>query len=169
MSKPFPIPIAMFMQEDKQTKMQSFLEIFTRIAMNLSLLGILAAVLYGGYILFWPVKTLTFNNLPFRVEAASVRRGEAIPLKIDYCKYNDFTEKIVGQIVTDDADKVVMSMGEKQRHLDPGCHIIHTRIWPVPADARPGRYVAQFSIIYLLFNVRTITVHSSSVPFQVVE
>jgi len=155
----------MFMPETKQTRLGQF----TRIAMNLSLLGIILAVLYGAYMLFWPIKTLAFNSLPFPVEAATVRPGEDIPLKIDYCKYNDLTEKIVGQIVTDNTDKVVMSMGEKQRHLDPGCHLIHTRIWPVPADTRPGRYVAQFSITYLLFNVRTITVHSSSVPFQVVE
>ncbi len=159
----------MLMQEDKQTKAQSLIEAFTRIAINLSLIGIVIAVLYGAYILFWPFKTLTFNHLPFPVEAVSVRRGEAIPLRISYCKSNDLTEKIVGQIISDDADKVVMTMGEKQRHLEPGCHTILTRIWPVPADTRPGRYIAEFSISYLLYNVRTITVHSYSAPFQVVE
>ncbi len=169
MNKPFPIPIAMFMQEDKQTQMQSLLELFTRMAMNLSLLGIILVVIYGSYVLFWPMQTLSYNNLPFPVEAVSVRRGEAIPLTISYCKANDLSEKIVGQIISDDPDKVVMTMGEKQRHLEPGCHLIRTRIWPVPADTRPGRYIAQFSISYLLFNIRTITVHSYSAPFQVVE
>ncbi len=159
----------MFLPEANPTKAQLLIETFTRIAINLSLIGVVLAVLYGAYIVFWPFKTLVFNSLPFPVEAVTVRRGQAIPLKIDYCKSDDLSEKIVGQIVTDDTDKVVMSMGEKQRHLDPGCHVIHTRIWPVPADTRPGRYIAQFSITYLLFNVRTITVHSYSAPFQVVE
>lgn len=159
----------MFLPESNPTKAQLMIEAFTRIAINLSLIGVVLAVLYGAYILFWPFKTLAFNSLPFPVEAATVRRGEAIPLKIDYCKANDLTEKVVGQVVTDDTDRVVMTMGEKQRHLEPGCHVIHTRIWPVPADTRPGRYVAQFSVSYMLFNVRTITVHSYSAPFQVVE
>lgn len=159
----------MLIPDTQQSRGQKLLSLFTRIALNLSLIGITLAVLYGGYMLFWPFKTLAFNHLPFPVEATAVKRGEAIPLTINYCKSNDLTEKVVGQIVTADADRVVLSMGEKQRHLDPGCHVIHTRIWPVPADARPGRYVAQFSITYLLFNIRTITVHSASVPFQVVE
>ncbi len=169
MSKPFPVPIAMFMPEVAPTRNQRLLAIFTRVAMNLSLVGIILAFLYGAYIFFWPIKTIVFSQLPFPVEVANVRRGEVIPLKIAFCKFNDATEKIVGQIVTDDADKLVLTMGEKQRHLESGCHTIHTRIWPIPAEARPGRYVAEFSITYLLFNVRSITVHSYSQPFQVVE
>jgi hypothetical protein len=167
MSKPFPLPIAMFLPEARISKMRHYGDLFTRWAINLSMTGALLACACAAYIFFWPIPTIRYNHLPLPVAAGPIRPGEALPLTVDYCKYVAMPERVVGQIVTDDADRVVLAMGGLDRNLEPGCHVIKTRIWHVPADTQPGRYRAEFTLTYLLFNIRTVTAHSYSQPFTV--
>jgi len=168
MSKPFPIPIAMFLPETQPTAAQRFGAEFTRWALNLSLVGALLGVAFFGYVMLWPIPTLHYNNLPLPVVTKTLHPGDPIPLLVDYCKSVANSEHVVGQIVGTDNDHVILAMGGLDRNLDPGCHMIHTRIWHVPTDAQPGSYRAYFTLSYQLFNLRTITVNSYSEPFTII-
>lgn len=168
MDKPFPIPIAMFLQESQPTDTQRFSAHFTRWALNLSLAGALLGLTFFGYVMLWPIPTLRYTDLPLPVLSKTLHPGDAIPLLVDYCKDLANPEHVVGQLVGTDSDRVVLALGGLDRNLEPGCHAIQTRIWHVPPDTQPGSYRAYFTASYQLFNLRTIIITSYSEPFTII-
>jgi len=111
MDKPFPIPIAMFLQESQPTAAQRFGAQLTRWALNFSLVGALLGVGFFGYIMLWPISTLHYNHLPLPVLTKTLHPGDPILLLVDYCKDLSNSEHVVGQIVGTDSDHVILAMG----------------------------------------------------------
>lgn len=129
---------------------------------------------FVGYVLIFPLRTLEYKDKELGVPFTTIAPDQPIPLKISYCKYTELTEKVEGQLVSQDGDRISKPMvtinneSVLQRNLVSGCHTINSKIWKVPADTLPGhRYVAFFTITYVPNAFRTITLHSTSAPFMV--
>ncbi len=146
-------------------------------AVVVSTLQIAPAFIFAAFVIYvfiFPLRTIEYTDKSLGVPSSAIAPGQVLPLKISYCKYANLSERIEGQLVSQDGDRLskdIVTIDNKtnlQRNLQEGCHTISSNIWKVPSDTLPGHtYMVFFTITYTPNAFRTITVHSISAPFLV--
>lgn len=96
--------------------------------------------LFWGYILyslFWPPKVFTYNQLPLPVDKKVVKRGEAVIITGDYCKYignkADVTFSLERKLTDKEKKQHIKDISLtfdqiKNSNLPMGCHVTS---WPI--------------------------------------
>ena len=136
---------------------------------NLALTVSAAVVLTAAfYALFLEKSYLSYPKLPFPVQVALVRQGDAIPMEIERCN-SDKTDHsyAVARAMREVNTNKVIPLESFYSMVPAGCHsALFSSIHRVPIDAEPGRY--EFfggSITHGL--VRTFDVTFRSTEFDV--
>lgn len=137
-----------------------------------SMAGIVLAILgllYTGYMLFWPYKTVTFNqttNLEVLNQNKQLRAGEELQYKISYCKYTDKIAIITRTI----QDGVLYILPPVETKVSEGCKENATvNIAQIPKAIPPGKYTMVITLAYKLNPLRTVTHTLATEPFYVVK
>ncbi len=128
----------------------------------------LLALLYAGYLYFWPVKTLTFektDSIEITNENKEVRAGEELFYKVSYCRYTNEQAKVTREI----HDGIVYIMPEMQVNLATGCFKDRkVSVGEIPKAIQPGKYSMYITISFKVNPLRTITHTLTSETFNVV-
>ena len=121
----------------------------------MALFGILA-------LMFWPYKTLTFEQ-PVKVLTPIVKAGTPVTLEIHYCKYTNMTATVGTKIV----NEVVTTLPDMTVNNPPGCRIMKSQIL-IPFYMDPGIHYIERKIIYRPNPVREIMVSYRTENFVVI-
>lgn len=109
-----------------------------------TIFGTMVLMAFLTLTLVWPKTILTVNRLPMEVLTPTVRAGEAVRIRIDYCKTEErhslggMTLARRGELITFPA---VMSS------LPKGCHVMILS-YHIPAWVPPGNYKAYITREY---------------------
>ena len=144
-------------------------KIFYYISMTGIVLTILG-LLYVGYMLFWPYKTVTFNqttNLEILNQNKQLRAGEELQYKVSYCRYTDKVA-IITRTIQDGVLYILPPIeGAK---VAEGCKENATvSIAQIPKAIPPGKYTMVVTLQYKLNPLRTETHTLATEPFYVVK
>lgn len=138
----------------------------------LSMTVILAAIfalLYLGYMLYWPVKTIEFKNngdLEIVNLNKEVRQGEQLEYKISYCRFTD-QQAIVTRVIQ---DGLIYIMPPIQTNTGIGCQYDKIMsIAEIPKAIPPGKYQMLITVEFKINPLRTITHSLYTEPFTVVK
>lgn len=136
-----------------------------------SMIGIGVAIIslfYMGYLIFWPVKTLTFaqtEGLKIVNENQQVRAGEELFYRVSYCRYTDRQAKVTREV----HDGIVYIMPEMQVNLATGCFVDRiVSIGEIPKAIQPGTYSMYITIEFKINSLQTVTHTLTTEPFYVV-
>lgn len=127
------------------------------------------ALLYAGYLLFWPIKTVTFTqieNLEIVNENKTVKIGQDLFYKVSYCRYTNRQAKVTREI----HDGVIYVLPEIQTNLATGCfkdQVIN--IGTMPKAIVPGKYSMYTTIEFKVNALRTVTHTLTTEDFYVVK
>jgi len=144
---------------EKKSHTNIFFYFLGRIAILLAIL----LLFYIYYLLFYPVQTIVYKNLPFPTIGKIFNPGQAIPFKVSYCKYLVGESQVVGGI----ADGSSLTIGTRTAISIPGCHSMISENWKIPADTPPGIYRLIFVQNFLINQFRTIQVATETQSFTV--
>lgn len=138
----------------------------------ISMTGITLAILtllYAGYMLFWPVKTVTFTQtekLEIVNENKTVKVGEDLFYKVSYCRYTDTQAKVTREI----HDGVIYVLPEIQTNLTKGCFTDRViNIGTMPKAIAPGKYSMYTTIEFKVNALRTVTHTLTTEDFYVIK
>lgn len=138
-----------------------------------SMAGITLAILgllYTGFMLFWPYRTVTFNqtqNLEVLNENKQVRAGEDLQYKISYCRYTD-KQAIITRTLQDGVVYILPPV--QATKVAEGCaDNVTVNIATIPKAIPPGKYTMVVSLEYRINPLRTITHTLATEPFYVVK
>ena len=173
MRKPTPDPIAVFLPESRPTRSQRLLALFTRVALNLSLLGAVVAFLYAAYVFFWPVPVIAYADRALPLVSTAVHPGDFPTFRYRYCKGTSLPEHVTAQLIDRDGG-VVAAVGSRDRNIPttPRCTLdrpvdVKGSVWQIPANVPPGTYALDFTVSYQVNALRAIQVHARTVYFEV--
>lgn len=125
------------------------------------------AMISGFYLYFLDGRTpIEFKNVPFTTDRNEYQRGEAITIKIDYCKKENIASTMYAYFV----DGLVFEMPARETNgvLPIGCGTGRYQIM-VPETLPAGDYTLHGSNVYHVNFLRSRTVEWRTVSFRVVE
>ena len=91
---------------------------------------------YIAYLLWFPVKTLVVKNAPMPIiGSTTLKPGEFVTYRYDYCKYYDHPLSIQRDFV----DGIIYKTEPAVAQLEPGCHVRDVSVI-IPETLPPGEY-----------------------------
>jgi hypothetical protein len=115
-----------------------------------------------SYLTLTPTPVLRVLNQPLPITPSTVKPGDIIRAKFNYCKQRDLTSHIQIDLI---GDYILPSLSS-QRHFPIGCHEKDLAI-TVPLSAPAGKYNLHFSIEYQVNSLHQETYEFSSQNFTV--
>lgn len=130
------------------------------------LLMAMGIILYVGYLLFHPFKTMDVVE-PIKIvnENKEVKVGEPIKSELEFCRYTDR----IATVTTVLEGPIQITYPPKESRLDPGCRTIVGGSTSVQEYTPPGEYRLKIVAEYKMNPIRTITKVFYTEEFNVVE
>jgi hypothetical protein len=126
----------------------------------------LILILWVGYMLLWPVKTLVVKNAPLPiVGATTLHNGDMVTYHYDYCKYYDTPLSIEKDFVDGiifKTDPIYVST------LQKGCHQQDVSV-KIPDTLPEGEYKIRINLQVRINQLRTDTVIIQTQTFNVIK
>ncbi len=107
------------------------------------------ALLSGFFVLRWSYqssKVLVVNNSPVPVKPPEVIPEGKIFLDIDFCKYNDLTDKTAVTLVGEHGANIAVNWPSGK--APPQCTVLKDVPLPIPAQTPTDTYYAKFEVCY---------------------
>jgi hypothetical protein len=135
----------------------------------LGTVGVLSSVLAADYFYVRNIEApwLYYQNRPFTVKPGPIYPGDFVPLEVERCSLAEeprtyHTTHNLKNVKTG----VITLMPDKKTDIEPGCHRGNSRLNIVPADQKPGTYIA-FGTATIAMQIGTREVAWYSEPFEV--
>lgn len=124
----------------------------------------LILILYVLFLLFWPFKTLEFNQPMLKVLNTDhvVKQGEDLKYEVDYCRFTTKQARIVRNL----QDGILYILPTEYTQQPTGCQVVYLTI-EIPKAVAPGKYTLHQSIEFELNPLRTDQKEINSEPFTV--
>lgn len=129
----------------------------------LAILGAIGLMLLMGFWLFYPYKTIEFNQ-PLRVNQKEINTGQHLQFNVDYCKYTNLQATVDNIFV----DSVIYYTPPQPSQLTMGCRKLTYSIY-IPRALVPGEYIIKSVYTYRVNPIRTINVTVETETFTIVE
>lgn len=121
-------------------------------------------LLYIGYLIFWPFKTMDVQNLPYPVLNSPVEAGQIVVWEVDSCRYTqiaaDVTRTLVGE--------VTIQLNRENQTLEKGCSKYRVATTIIPSYTPEGEYHIEIAAIYKINPIRQIDRQFRTQKFRVV-
>lgn len=111
----------------------------------------------------WPYKTVEYKS-PVTVLNKTVKAGQVVQYRIDYCKYVDYSAYVDRAFV----DGIIYTVPTVRPNLPTGCHVKIQSV-EVPANLPPSEYKLKVYVTFQVNPIRTITKSYETNIFNVIE
>lgn len=127
---------------------------------------IFIVIMFCIFIFWWvfPYKTISISNQPYEVITPTVKQGELMSYKIDYCKYGDYKAEVHKQFI----DGIIYSIPDGNIGLPAGCGSKVVSI-KVPKTLPVGSYKLKVDVSFQVNPIRTISNSYQTEVFSVVK
>lgn len=128
----------------------------------LIIMGLL--IIYGIYSLTWPFNPIDFHTDKLHLSKGIFQQGEVIPISFKFDKYVD------GQVLVHRKFKneIVFPLSEIKLSRNKGKYEFVSYLTKVPDQLPPGKYILEYSFIYDINPLRTVTKTISTEEFTVI-
>jgi len=134
----------------------------------MTLVTVILTVVLIAYVLcllYYPAKTLVVKNAPMPIIGSkTLKAGEYVTYRYDYCKYYDHPLSIQRDFV----DGVIYKTEPGFAQLEPGCHVADVRVI-IPDTLPAGEYKIRNITQVVINQLRTDTVLYETEKFNVIE
>jgi hypothetical protein len=117
-----------------------------------------------GYWLIYPYNPIVIKTQPIQVYPTTVKGGDYIGLRIDYCKYMALPATVMQRF----QDDLIYVKPNYQTNNPTGCHSTITTT-QIPQELPPATYTITQTYTYQVNPLRMITVTNQTIPFKVVQ
>jgi hypothetical protein len=115
------------------------------------------------YLLYWPVNTLIVKNAPMPIiGSTTLKHGEYVTYRYDYCKYYDHPLSIQRDFV----DGIIFRTEPGFAQLEPGCHVADVKVI-IPETLPAGNYKIRNITQVVVNQLRTKTTTYETQEFTV--
>jgi hypothetical protein len=120
-------------------------------------------MLLFGFWMFYPYKTIVFNNVPFPVNKSEYNPGDSLIYAVDYCKYTNIIPNVARFYV----NGIIYLISSNPAVYKPkGCDRAYVQLI-IPESLMADTYYLKISYAYKVNPIRTITIEASTSAFLV--
>lgn len=117
---------------------------------------------YIAFLLFYPVKTVNFYNLPMKVHSDTYVAWEILSYEVQFCRYIDVYTLVTKVLIWEDGSEYFLSTVNAPFpssdswcwELNPDVIILENDV--LPLNLPPGEYHLEATVRYIINPLRTI-------------
>ena len=120
-------------------------------------------VVYGVYLLIFPLKPGEIHSNPFPVLTPKVKAGESLKIYADFCLNTNATGKITRILKGD----VLITLPPSESNLKKGCYKLDASI-VMPKGTPPGRYILENRYEYQVNSLKRLEMAGETEEFEII-
>lgn len=145
----------------------SFVNTLTGIIMACNL----GALLYAGYLTYWPFQVITIEPQPYVLQNTVIAPGSYIYYTFHYCKNYDVKAEVIHQLqgmaqIRLSNDPPTPELHDQALRLKDGCATTTKGVY-IPKRTPPGEYELYEYVDYQVNPLRTVSYVFKTEPFTV--
>lgn len=122
------------------------------------------SLLYIGWLVFWPFKTMETKNLPYPILNSPVEAGQIVVWEVDSCRYTDIAADVTRTLV----GEVTIQLNSEYQTLAKGCSVYRVATTIIPSYTPEGKYHIEIAATYRINPIRQIDRHFRTQEFEVI-